>query len=335
MDRRTFLMAALLSGCGGGGVSVAPEPEPEKLIPSKQVLLPDHPALAYTDCSSVEVTTERARFTRPISNPLGYQWVSPGARVRFWTDSEAVSIRLWQTNLMPRDDRRNGVGALLIDGVSTPLSAPGLSVSHAGRRMRLHEIVWPYNASLDFLGVEIDAGATVSAAPRTGRRIVTLGDSITHGFWSSGVAQTWPFLLSKATGLEVINLGVGGRMCVASDGTAAASCLPDVLVYLIGFNEFSQQKDPDEFGARYRQFLQNVWTARPGTQVLCVTPTWSPVDHPIPLEAYRQAIRDNSAGATLVEGLGLTAHDLTAFPDTVHPGDAGAASMAAGLAAFI
>lgn len=337
MDRRTFLMgcAALLSGCGGGGAAVSPEPV--KSIPSTQVLLPDHPALAYTDCASVEVIRERARFSRPITNTLRYQCVAPGARVRLWTDSESVLFLLRPTNLMTQAELRNPIGAVLVDGQLTARwsDTEQVRVIRTGRRMRLHELLMPYNASVDFLGVEIDAGATASAAPRSGRRIVTLGDSITHGFWSSSVDRTWPVLLSQATGLEVVNLGVGGRMCVPSDGTAAASCRPDVLIYLIGFNEFSQQTDPAEFGLRYRQLVENVWAARPGTQVVCVTPTWSPVEQAIPLEAYRQAIRDNATGATVVEGLDLTAHDLAAFPDTVHPSDVGAASIAAGLTALI
>lgn len=337
MDRRTFLMGGftLLAGCGGGGASVAPEPA--KSVSSATLLPPDHPALSYTDCAAVSVTPEAARFSRPIVNGLGYEHSSPGSRVRVWTDSETVTVRLRDSGLMTRTDTRQSVGAVLVDGApaTTWSDVERVTIKHVGRKMRLHEIVWPYNASVDFLGVEIDPYATAAAAPRTGRRIVTLGDSITHGFWSSDVAHTWPFLLSQATGCEVVNLGVGGRMCVPADGSAAAACSPDVLIYLIGFNEFSQQTDPAEFGSRYRQLLEGVWTDRPGTQIVCVTPIWSPVEKPIPLEAYRHAIRDNSAGATLVDGLSIMPWEPASLTDTVHPSDAGSASIAQGLAAIL
>ncbi len=163
---------------------------------------------------------------------------------------------------------------------------------------------------------------------------MVLGDSITHGFWSSQVARTWPVSLAKKTGREIVNLGYGARMCVPSDGTAAAALEPDTLVYFIGFNEFWQQKT--DFGDRYRKTLDNIRARPPGVKIVAVTPTCSSVEKSIPLEAYRQEIRDAVlADVTLVEGMSLTSSDLVAFPDTVHPGDAGAAGIAAGLAGVV
>lgn len=325
MDRRTFLLASLLAGCGGGGSS----PEPVAL--KGQFLSPDHPALTYSD-GVAQVAHDVARFTRPIANGFGYQYAAPGARVRFWTDSEMVTVHLKPTRLVTLDETRQSIGAVLVDGVPTLWgNAELVTLTHVGRRMRLHEVLMPYNDSVDFLGVEIDG--TASAAPRQGKRVVVVGDSITHGFWSSSVVNTWSVLMAQATGCEVVNLGYGGRMCVPSDGTVAASLSPDVIVYLIGYNEFSQQTT--DFADRYRQTLDNIRAARPGCKVVCITPIWSPNEKPIPLESYRQAIRDSVTNETLVEGLTLTAHDLSACPDTVHPSDDGARSMALGIAAAI
>jgi lysophospholipase L1-like esterase len=186
--------------------------------------------------------------------------------------------------------------------------------------------------------VEIDG--TAAAAPRTGRRLVVIGDSISHGFWASDVTRSWPFLVAQATGMELVNLATGGRMCVPADGTMAASCAPDVITYLIGYNEFGQQKDLVDFGARYAQTLANIRAGRPGARVLAITPLWSPNAKPIPLEAYRQAIRDAVAAAadplvTLVEGLSLMPADPSSLTDTVHPSDAGSASIAQALAALL
>lgn len=334
MDRRTFLASAtaLLAGCGSGGGTSAP------VAPTKsttQTLAPDHPALSYTDCAAVDVTAERARFSRPIVNGLGYEWVAPGARIRLWTDSESVTFRLHRSGLMATAETRQGVGAVLVDGVATTWSdTERVTVTHVGRRMRLHELVMPYNDAIDFLGVEIDG--TAAAAPRAGRRLVTLGDSITHGFWASDVTRSWPFLLSQATGMELVNLGVGGRMCVPSDGTAAAGCGADVITYLIGYNEFSQQKDPTDFGCRHAQTLENIKAGRPGAKIVAITPIWSPNAKPIPLEAYRQAIRDSvPADVTLIEGPSLMPADPSSLTDTVHPSDAGSASIAQALAALL
>ena len=140
--------------------------------------------------------------------------------------------------------------------------------------------------------------------------------------------------------MELVNLATGGRMCVPEDGAMAAGCAPDVITYLIGYNEFSQQTDPAEFGARHAQTLANIRAGRPGARVLAITPTWSPNDAPIPLEAYRQAIRDAVAAAAdplvaLVDGLSLMPADPSSLTDTVHPSDAGSASIAQALAAHL
>lgn len=69
-------------------------PEPVKSASSVQMLLPDHPALSYTDCAAVEMRPGAARFLRPIVNGFGYEFSSPGSRVRFWTDSETVTAHV-------------------------------------------------------------------------------------------------------------------------------------------------------------------------------------------------------------------------------------------------
>lgn len=339
-SRRLFLAqsVALLAGCGSGSAVDSPygQDAPVEQAATSQWLAPDHPALAYSDCAEVVITRDMARFSRPILDNNGYWHTGPGARVRFWTDGETVMVGVRRNYLMPREDTRQPVGVVLVDGMvaATWADVERVTITHAGPRMRLHEVVMPYNDSVDFLGVEIPADATAAAAPRTGRRIVVVGDSIAQGFWASDVAHTWPLLLAQATSCEVVNLAYGEAMCAPSDAVAAAALAPDVVVCLVGYNEFSQQTT--DFGSRYSQWLANIRAGRPAAKVVCVTPTWSPNDAAIPLEAYRQEIRDAvPPDVTIVEGPSLTAHDPAMFPDTVHPGDTASASIATGLAAFV
>ena len=235
MSRRLFLAQswALLAGCGSGSADDAPYAQaPVEQVAAPQWLAPDHPALAYSDYAEVAITRDMARFSRPILDNNGYWHTGPGARVRFWTDGETVTVGLRRNYLMPREDTRQPVGVVLVDGVvaATWADLERVTVTHAGPRMRLHEVVMPYNDSVDFLGVEIPAKATAAAAPRTSRRIAVLGDSIAQGFWASDVAHSWPFLLAQATGCEVVNLAYGEAMCAPSDAVAAAALAPDVVV---------------------------------------------------------------------------------------------------------
>ena len=310
----------------------------------------DNVAFGASDYCAASVNSSRIRFTRPTVDGQGFEYANPGARVRFRTDSESINFRLDYTNLVTRPDTYNGVGLILVDGVQVDTfnRAQGAAgqiskmVVFGSTATRTIELVMPYCASVDFLGVDLVAGATLSASPaRTATRYVAIGDSITHGFVVSDVGKEWAYKLAEAKGWQLINHGYGGRQCAPADGTTLAALNPDVATYLIGYNNFYPQTPLATFKASFKSFINNFRAVNTTTKLYCITPTWTPNSFgALTIEMYRQQIMDaltelGNPLNILVEGEALATSSVSRFPDNVHPNDIGAAEIAASLQSIV
>jgi hypothetical protein len=291
-------------------------------------------------------------FLRPTSDGQGFEFATPGARVRFSTVSRRIDILLEYTNLVTREDTYNGVGAVYADGVligtfnrgQGPASEILFSKIFDNDNDRLIEVVMPYCASVAFKGAYVRSGAAFTApSARNLPKYLALGDSITQGFNATAHHLHWPSRLAEAKGWRLFNHGYGGRGCVATDGNIAASVLPDVATYLIGFNDYYPDVGLGPFRTAYDGFLAN-FRSSTSCPLFCITPTWTeyaPGEGPVdpdsdPIEDYRQVIRDAVADfadpdITVIEGEALATNNVTHFPDGIHPNDAASEQIAAAL----
>lgn len=318
-------------------------------IQNTQLFTPDNAAISYSDYCAISVSALRARFTRPTVDGQGFETCSPGARVRFKTNSLYVRLRLRYTNLVTRLDTYNAVGAVLVDGSPqydfdrTQGSATSyqVSVSFGTVATRTIELVLPYCASVDFEGVDLLVGSTISAAAaRPTTRFVAMGDSITHGFDATKVRTAWSYMLALAKTWQYINHGYGGRRVTPADGDTLRTLNPTVATYLIGYNDFAGQVPLDAFKFEYISFLTNFRASGSTAKLYCLTPVYSPNTGTLTLENYRQQIRDaltavGNVKNVLVEGTTLFTNSSDRLVDTIHPNDTGCAEMATALAAIV
>lgn len=324
----------------GNGVPYTPPVAPS------QVVYPDNANVGYSDYAILSATHASARFTR-YADPYGqgFDYCAPGARVRMRSNSRMVFVNLRYTNLVTRADVYNGTGAILVNGTiyQTFTRAQGAAgnltvpIDFGSQARRTVEVVMPYCASVDFLSFSIDATAVLEPPPpRPVTRCVLVGDSITQGFFASRVDLSWPYLFAASQGAQLVNMGYGSHQVLPAVVQAAAGLSPTIGLYLIGYNEFAHQNDPATMKATYKTALTNWRAAAPAAKLYCITPTYSPNVLSIPLESYRQAIRDALTELAdplniLVEGAALATNDSVRFPDGVHPSDLGSAEIAANL----
>jgi lysophospholipase L1-like esterase len=310
---------------------------------------PAHAAIGYSDYCAVDPTSVRARFTRPTVDAFGFENANPGARVRFQTNSQLVTVRLRYNDLITAADTFNGEGQILADGVEVQtfgkaegeFGALWVSVPFGSAVSRLIEVVMPYCAAVDFEGVEVTAGATMAAgAARTATKLGGLGDSLTHGFASTGIGKSWPTLLAANKNWQIINHGYGSRRTDAADGNAMGNLAPDVVTVLLGHNDFRDQLALATFKTRYKALVTNLRTLRPLIKIYCITPLWSDDTNTLTLEDYREQIRDgldeiNNPLNVLVEGEALATNNVSSFPDGIHPNDTGSDEIADSLIAAV
>ncbi len=295
------------------------------------------------------------RFDRVIDTPgRGFRWDSPGARMRWRTNSTQTRAHL-RYSTGHTGTSRNSIGRFRVDGRSDPAwtftrPAPGdatlvveMPVPEDGS-WHDYEIILPYGDSVDLLGVEVNREARLKQpTPRPSRRYVAFGDSITHGFTASEVTNSYAFLVAERNGWEIVNLGIGSRGTNGVDGAMLASIDGDVVSILIGVNDWQAGAELSSFRRNYTELLQNLGKARVDRPVYIITPlwvppTWKPSGEKYPLERYREIVREvvaesGNARLKLVEGPRLIDHDAALFdPIAVHPNDAGFAQMAERLA---
>ena len=312
--------------------------------------LPNNAAIGYSDYCTLTLSAAGARFTRPLVDGQGFEYASPGARVRLNSNAASIRFHLQCTNLITRLDTYNANGIVLSNGVQvqTFTRAQGaagqieVDVTFASTTARLIELVMPYCASVDLLGVGLAQGATLTApAARSATRYVAIGDSITHGFNASGVAQSWAYKLAVAKGWQLINHGYGGRQCDATDGTRLGNLTPTVATYLIGYNNFYPQLPLASFKTEFKAFINNFRAINATAKLHCITPTWTPNSFgALTIEMYRQQIRDGLTELAnplnvLIEGPALATNNVSSFPDNVHPNDTGGGEIATNLATLV
>jgi lysophospholipase L1-like esterase len=311
-------------------------------------LPPDHPLLQYTDCFAVEVTPTRARFSRPGGDANGFGHVSPGARVRFATDATDVTLRVLYTALMTRADAFADIGAVLVDGRLKQtfrhkgswdsLSVRDIAITHGARAVRVHDVVLPYGASLDFHGVTLADGDVLPAPARPSVRHVAYGDSLTQGYNAPTIVETWAFAVAAAKNWQLINLGAGSLRTADADAASIAAAKPDVVTVQVGTNDFLRQTALGDFIIGYHALLRDVCATNPKARIYAISPLWSAADRPVAVAVYGAAAADavRAVGCErlrLIDGATLTDHDLDYFVDGIHPNDKGMAQIAERLAA--
>ncbi len=325
------------------------------IIPVSMVQLPpNHAAISQSDyCAIGTKDATKVRLVRPIVDGQGFETCNPGARIaRFVTNSQSVNIRLAYTGLVTRVDTYNATGWVLVNGEKFQSFTHSQDIGHSNPVLvslafptatyRTIEVVCPYCASVDLTGVDIESTAAIAApGARPATVLAVGGDSITHGFSTTDVSASWPFLLAAAKGWQVKNVGYGSRQCYTADGTTMGSVTPSVACYLIGFNDFNNQKALATFKSDYKGWINNFRAANPSVKIYCITPLWTSVVKAIPIESYRQQIRDaltelGNPLNILVEGPALTLGGPASFNgDGIHPNDTGASEISAELTAIV
>jgi lysophospholipase L1-like esterase len=308
-----------------------------------------------------EALPRAAQFERKLDTlGKGYRWDSPGTRVRFRTDAVFLQAMLYYNERHVSASARNSVGFFVINGVRKPewrfqtrqrdiVRKPELvNVAIPGNYppcFRDYELILPYGDSVDFAGLYVNPEARFETASSGSTvRYLAYGDSITHGFSASDVSNTYPFLIGSDKKWEVINLGLGGRMSTADDGTFIAELHPDIITVLIGVNDWQRGISVDCYRDNMKAFISNIRTKQPVVPIYLITPlwvdpAWRPSNHvTTDLDKYRQVLRElvtlrNDPNLRLIEGLGLIDHDAYYFDRVaVHPNDSGFAMMARRLA---
>lgn len=182
------------------------------------------------------------------------------------------------------------------------------------------------------------------------KRLLAYGTSITHGAMLSTPYLTYPFLTSKALGMDLINLGQSGAaFCEKEMADYIASRNDwDIAVLAMSVNMYNNEAFTcTSFKERVEYMVNTVSGAHPDKPVFCVTiyPFFDDIgiyndDSTRNVDDYRQALRDvvkdcEFDNVRLIEGSEVLKDFTLLSSDLLHPTDLGMIQMANNLSTII
>lgn len=312
-----------------------------------------------------------ARFPRAVEallagqiGPLANLRPAPGCCLRLATDSPWIEVRLERLRHHQPVAQSlalevaHPAGALAVESEDLRAHEGDLAVRlptglERGAGLAACAVWLPAIATCAVAGVAVAEGAAVAAAPLPAPRWLAIGDSLTQGFSARSPLAGWVPRLERRWGLRAWNLGVGGIRIEPGAFAWALGAHPWELVTVnLGSNHAWRESDAAQAAERAVELARLVLAARP-RRALWILPPWKPCEDGkgppeymgVPLDAaagarvgrVRAALREALAAfapdLALVDGSALAPHDHRWLPDGLHPGDAGFARFAAGLAA--
>lgn len=202
------------------------------------------------------------------------------------------------------------------------------------------ELWLPQYGEVEVARVAVEAGATCVPGKVTGPRWIAHGSSITQCRHAPGPLETWPTLVARRLGFDLLNLGFGGQ-CLLDPMVArlVRDSSAELVTLCLGINVFGQAThDRRSLLPALLGFLSTVRDGHPRTPLVVISPlgTRVPADERNAVgltlddvrravsEAVRLLVADGDPHLSLVDGTDLLGHqELEHLVDRVHPGDSG------------
>lgn len=286
-------------------------------------------------------------------NPVKAKTTS-GVKLSFYTRSETVKLHF---DYMPGDENRNSRFGLYQNGeqtdtpyfsntensieiVITSQSAPGALVRH--------DVVLPNWSNPILSRMELKGGEELeSGNPYPYKKMVFLGDSITHGTGQGASYLTYPYIAGDMMDMEVFNLAVGGAKIAPEVAELLQHFDPvDAVWVLVGYNNWQGASDDiNTISNKYEVLLDTIRTHQPDTELFCCTLTYTTntndQESGVAVDAVRDAVSDivnariaaGDARLHLVQGDEYS--DASYLNDAVHFNEPGAARFATNVVSIV
>ena len=189
--------------------------------------------------------------------------------------------------------------------------------------------VWFPNLSCASVkNVTVDDGAEITPFVHK-KRMLSLGDSITHGYDAVFSSQAYPNIVAQERGYEVINQGIGGLNCRAEAVADYEGFTPDIVTVAIGTNDWNV-KAREVFERDCTAMYDAIRREFPTQTLYAIIPIWRVDSERISncgsFEECSEFIRSvaKAHNAVIIEGINALPHLPDFFSDRlVHPNDLG------------
>lgn len=191
------------------------------------------------------------------------------------------------------------------------------------------KIYFPWSVNVDVLEISLDDGASIIPV-KADKKMISFGDSITHGYHSLRSYSRYAGRLSEALGAEEFCKAIGAERFFPELAAAKDGFEPDYITVAYGTNDwcvFEREVGEEKCRAFFKELVNNY----PNTKIFAITPIWrkdwektkkfglfSDMENLI-----KETVKDYP-NVYLINGFDLVPHSEDYFGDlSLHPNDAG------------
>ncbi|PAV30769.1 hypothetical protein CIL05_03335 [Virgibacillus profundi] len=200
------------------------------------------------------------------------------------------------------------------------------------------KVYFPQNLEMVINQFEVSDQAICNPVESSLRSLLCYGDSITQGMDALHPSLTYPAILARSLGMNLLNQGVGRHLFDAKVLDDALPYKPDVITVAYGTNDWGRCGNIEQLRKNCDEFYKNLSSYFPEAQIFALTPlwrkNWKEMKATGSFQDVAEVIKDvcsNFQGITVIDGLDLIPHQLHYFNDGVHPNDEGFSKMAENL----
>lgn len=205
-----------------------------------------------------------------------------GVRLTFRTDSPSLEIEIEVLPCGLSDSKVAGID-LLVDGQPAtrwalqPRMVQSVRTDGLGTNPKVIDIYLPQIAPVVIKAVRVAPESMVEPDGQRLPRWITYGSSITHCGESDGPATTWPVLVARNCGLELINLGFGSNgMMDACAARSMAETPADCISLKLAVNAMGVHYSERTFVSAGLNMVLTIRDRQPDTPILIVSPICFP-----------------------------------------------------------
>ena len=261
-----------------------------------------------------------------------------GVRLDFMTDSRTITVDAvsyygfsYQTyphfsfSLLCNGERIGAWGSHTSPDCSLFAS---ITLPEGEKRITLH---FPWSSVGVLRSLSLDDGATLSPIPSS-RRMIMLGDSITHGYYASEPHLSYASRIADALDADMRNKAIGGEIFFpALADTDDGDFDPEIITVAYGTND-AARTEKDEFEKNCSAFFPLLSARYPKAKIFALTPIWRPLCEQgdrcrfdfFHVARHMEKAIDPLPNVTLIDGFSFVPHDTHFLWDAVtHPNDEG------------
>ncbi|WP_167859551.1 SGNH/GDSL hydrolase family protein [Paenibacillus cymbidii] len=204
------------------------------------------------------------------------------------------------------------------------------------QRLNRIDIYLPHLATLCVREIGVEGGDRLEPAEPASGRLLCMGDSITQGMEAIRPSCSFPVMLSRMLGCEVVNQGVGSCRFDKRQLDPACTYKPDTVIVGYGANDWELSASLSECERKCSGFIDALSVQYANARRIVLTPIWrADIDDVQPMGTFGDLVRTIRSACgrqpdiTVLDGLELVPHQLAFYRDRgVHPNDEGFAHMA-------